>query len=456
MRTNQRRKSAPKFTHEGARAANISLDDQLRRSVMSTMLFEDTFYEDGQDIHDRIKDLAAKVKPSTLSQLAIEARTSGNLRHVPLLLAREMARNHQGHQVRHTIRSVIQRADEITEFLSLYMGGPDRTADAGEPLSKQVKLGLADAFGKFDEYQFQKWDRKDAGWRLRDALFLARPRTSDPTRQALYKRIADDKLATAKTWETELSAAGQKASTEAEKQESKREVFENQLRKGKLGYMALLRNLRGMLDAGVDEKLIRKAIVARRGADRVLPFRFIAAAKHAPRLEAALDQALCENIEDLPRLQGRTVVLVDVSASMGFGKVSAKSELSYLDAAAALGAIVNAETLRVFTFSNRLVEVPARRGMAGVDAIKNSQLHSGTDLGGAVDHINRTVPHDRLIVITDEQSATPVPDPVAELPYMINVASHENGIGYGKWLHIDGFSEAVLHFIHEVERFGRE
>lgn len=39
------------------------------------------------------------------------------------------------------------------------------------------------------------------------------------------------------------------------------------------------------------------------------------------------------------------------------------------------------------------------------------------------------LPHDRHIVLTDEQSAAAVPDPVASLAYMFNVASAKNGGG---------------------------
>jgi hypothetical protein len=60
------------------------------------------------------------------------------------------------------------------------------------------------------------------------------------------------------------------------------------------------------------------------------------------------------------------------------------------------------------------------------------------------------LPHDRLIVITDEQSADRVPEPKG-LGYMINVASNRNGVGYGKWLHVDGWSDAVVRFISEHE-----
>lgn len=131
--------------------------------------------------------------------------------------------------------------------------------------------------------------------------------------------------------------------------------------------------------------------------------------------------------------------------------LSARSDLRRIDAAAALASIVPGN-VRVFTFSEAVVEVPPRRGMAGVDAVIRSQPHAGTWLGRAVDALNREVQHDRLIVISDEQSHDAVPDPVASAAYMINVASALNGVGYGRWTHIDGFSESVLRFVVENER----
>ena len=35
--------------------------------------------------------------------------------------------------------------------------------------------------------------------------------------------------------------------------------------------------------------------------------------------------------------------------------------------------------------------------------------------------------------------------------YVINVASYKNGVGYGKWTHIDGWSEAVIEYIRALE-----
>ena len=141
-------------THEGAPAKRITAEAQLRRSLMSCMLWEDTFYEDGQEIADRIASLVPLVKPETVASMAIEARERMKLRHAPLWLVREMAR-----QPRHkvlvadTLARVIQRADELAEFVALYW------KDGRQPLSKQVKKGLAQAFTKFDAYQLAKYNR---------------------------------------------------------------------------------------------------------------------------------------------------------------------------------------------------------------------------------------------------------------------------------------------------------
>jgi hypothetical protein len=87
--------------------------------------------------------------------------------------------------------------------------------------------------------------------------------------------------------------------------------------------------------------------------------------------------------------------------------------------------------------------------MALADAIRAATRMGGTQLGAAVSNVTK-LPHDRLIVVTDEQSADRVPEPKG-VGYMINVASNRNGVGYGKWLHIDGWSDAVVRFIAEHE-----
>ena len=133
--------------------------------------------------------------------------------------------------------------------------------------------------------------------------------------------------------------------------------------------------------------------------------------------------------------------------------VSGKSEIDRLDAACGIGMIARelCESIRIFTFSEQLVEVPARRGFALGDAIVNSQPHMGTYVGRAVRVIDENLNYDRLIVITDEQSHDVVPNPKGK-GYMINVASYKNGIGYGAWIKIDGWSDAVLDYISEESK----
>lgn len=435
MQVNTARVAKKVYTAGGALAyPHLKPLQELRRSVLACLLFESEFYESGQKISDRIVDLAAKVKPEELAALAIEARSEHNLRHVPLLLTAELAK-HGGPIVSDTIPKVIQRADELSELLSIYW------RNGKSPISKQFKKGLAKAFGNFGAYALAKYDREKA-IRLRDVLFLVHAKPKDEAQAALWKQLVDGTLPAPDTWEVALSAGG-----------NKRETFERMLRENTLGYLALLRNLRNMADAGVDEGLVRDAILARKGAQRVLPFRYVAAARACPRFEPVIDQALSEAISDMPPLPGRTAVLVDVSPSMN-ATLSAKSDLTRMDAAAALASLIHGD-LRVFSFSNTVVEVPPRRGMAGVDAIIRSQPHNGTRLFDAIALVNQEVQYDRIIVITDEQDTgghtRTCPDPKGR-GFMVNVASNRNGVGYGKWTHLDGFSEGIIRWIGEFEK----
>ena len=424
-----------KVTHEGGAAfGHLTPLGQLRRSVLSCLLWEKEFYEDGIKIADRISETAKEVDPANLSALALEARSEFNLRHVPLLLLCALAEKRAAlpHLVTEAVAATVQRADELTELLAVYWRNGRKPVPAG------FKKGLAKALHKFDAYQLAKYNR-DGAIKLRDVLFITHAKPKDDAQAAVWKKLVDGTLEAPDTWEVSLSAGL-----------NKKETFERLLNEGNLGYLALLRNLRNMVQAGVEDRLITNAILARRnGAQRVLPFRYIAAARAVPQLEPVLDTALHAAIEELPVLHGKTFILVDVSGSMEH-KLSGKSDLTRMDAAAALASIITGD-VRVFTFSNGLVEVPPRRGMAGVDAVQRSQPHSGTYLRAALEAINRTHKYDRMIVVTDEQSHDGICDATSDHAYLINVASAQNGVGYGKWTHIDGFSESVLRYIAKAE-----
>jgi len=433
MRMNTARQSIR--THESAVAKHINPEQQLKRSVLSCLLWEKEFYEDGESIADRIETFANQCSTEFVSKLAVQARTEYKLRHAPLMLLLNLIKR-GGKEVSRAIFETVNRVDEIPELLSLYWRKGKR------PLSKQMKLGLARAFGKFNEYQFAKYNRPNE-IKLRDVMFLVHAKPTKD-REDLYKRLANNELVLPDTWESRM-AGGQ----------DKKEVFTDLLKSGKLGYMALLRNLRGMTEVGVDQGLITKAI-EENNSSAVLPYRFISAAKYAPRFERALDNAMVKTLESMKKLPGRTALLVDVSGSMEWG-LSSKSDLNRIDAACGLSILLSGicEDLRVFTFSVNVVEVPPRKGMALRDAVMGSQPHLGTYLGKAVKAIDERVDYDRLIVITDEQSHDRVGDCKGR-GYMINVASAKNGVGYHSWTHIDGFSEACVAFIQEQEAVNQE
>ena len=472
------RKSAPVYTAEGARGFKGNYEQQLRRLAMCCMLWEDNFYIDGQHVSKLIAELIHKTPMAKCAEIAIEAREQSKLRHLPLLIVREMARHpaltKSPRVVSETLARVIQRPDELTEFLAIYW------KDGKCPLSKQVKLGLAQAFTKFNEYSLAKYNRKGKDVSLKDVLFLCHSKPADlapwagkwdkgarrvlaqevedqvPISQRadvrtrpdgftpgelLYGKLIYDQLQTPDTWEVELSAG-----------KDKKETFTRLMAENKLGDLAFLRNLRNMVEAGVPVQDIWHYGEQRKWG-RVLPFRFIAAARVVPHFEPHLERWMLSCLREQPKLPGNTGLLIDVSGSMFGTRISAKSDLDRFDAAAALAILGRelCEDARVFSFSHRLVEVPPRSGFALRDALNFSQPHVGTYLGGALTAMTQAGTYDRIIVLTDEQSRDTIPQIDGNV-YIINVASNQNGVAsQGKVERINGWSEAVFDFIQRSE-----
>lgn len=437
-------------THEGGAACHVTPEQQLRRSVMACMLWENAFYEDGQSIADRIVDIVSSVDSHKVAQIAIEARTSMNLRHVPLLLCVALARS--GKLKKETLASVIQRPDELTEFLAIYW------KDGKCSISAQAKKGLALAFQKFDSYSIAKYNR-DKAIKLRDVLFLCHAKPKNKEQERIWKKLIDGKLEPPDTWEVELS-----------KGKDKKTAWTRLLTENKLGGFALIRNLRNMKDVNVDAELIHTALDNMK-TDRILPFRFIAAATHAPQWESWIEAAMLRGLLQQPKLAGKTIFIVDVSGSMYGGRMSRYSEMDRAKAACALSILVReiCEDPRIYATAgsdrariHKTQLVPSRHGFALSDAIYNMcdpLGGGGIFLKQVMDYVEeKEKSADRVIVITDEQDcdnsttgAASKANTFGKHNYLINVSVEQNGIGFGKWTHINGFSEAVLKYIKEYE-----
>lgn len=403
---------------------------------MSCLLWEKQFYEEGEDIAARIAKIIPLVPAEKVAGIAIEAREKMKLRHMPLFIVREMARlkTHK-HLVASTLERVIQRADELSEFVALYW------KDVKQPLSAQIKKGLAAAFVKFDEYALAKYNR-DGAVKLRDVLFLTHAKPKDEEQALLWKRLIAGELAIPDTWEVALSTG-----------KDKKKTWERLIAEGKLGGLAMLRNLRNMKEAGVSEKIVFAGLNDMK-TERILPFRFVSAAKYAPQWEAQIESVMLKCLEGKDKLPGKTALVVDGSGSMFGTAISAKSEIDRFEAAAALAILVReiCEQCIIVVFSNNASLVPARRGFALRDALYSQAERSGTNTQNGIMKAAQEG-YERIIILTDEQSHQAVHNPlIGTKSYMVNVASYQNGIGYGEWTHIDGWSEAILDYIARMEQ----
>ena len=458
----------------GARAAKQNAEALLRRSVMACLLWEDGAYVDGETVVETIKKLIPQVPAETVAAIAIEARTKQWLRHVPLLLARVMAGlDSHKHVVGKLLPQIIKRPDELAEFLSLYW------KDGKCPLSKQVKIGLQNAFGSFDEYQLAKWRGDGNAITLRDVMFLVHPKPTSlnnnegkNTRKdraagkydqseggQLFRRLAENKLETPDTWEVALSS-GADPKTE----------WVRLIREKKLGGLAFLRNIRNMEKVAVSREVIKRGFETV-SAGRLLPLNYLAAARENPRWNTEIEEMMFRGLANMPKLHGRSIFVVDVSGSMT-KIISSKSALSRLDAAAAMAMLARELCQDVVIYAtagndstkvHQTALVPAYRGFA----LQKEILGYATTLGGGgiftrqclefVKEAERGVTPERIIVFSDSQDCdwpnSRIPKPFGNNNYIIDVSSEKRGINYkGIWAaEISGWSEYFLNFIAGLE-----
>ena len=173
-------------THEGAPAARIDHEAQLRRSLMSCLLWEDEFYEDGRQIGERLADLAQQVRPDVALAMAVEARDK--LRHAPLWILAVLDDRVKGSSLlSDAVPKIVRRADELAEVLAM------RCKITSKPLKKALsnamRRGLKAALANFDEYQLAKYNRPNA-IKLRDVARLVH------AKGPLIDKLCRDELAT--------------------------------------------------------------------------------------------------------------------------------------------------------------------------------------------------------------------------------------------------------------------
>jgi len=479
--------------YENAKAYKMTPEIELYTAVVTTGL-NDTFYETGNHRLLRIKQLMAKCDPEFVAKLAIYARTQMNLRSVPLVLSVELAKKASGtNTVAKTVSNVIQRADEITELLAYYQMTNGRTGTKKlNRLSKQVQKGLVASFNKFDEYQFAKYNR-NCDVKLRDALFLVHPKAKDECQQLLFNKIASNTLATPYTWETELSELGQQRfATAGEKKEAVTAKWEELIQSKKIGYMALMRNLRNILEANVSGAHIgmvcdylssEKAVAG----SKQLPFRFLSAYREVKNVSSgyttvvlsALEDAVMHSAKNIRGFGYNTSVVVacDVSGSMQ-KTVSAKSSVQLYDIGLMLGMLLQSQCKNVvsgmFGDTWKVINMPGRNVLSNVMEYYRREGEVGYATNGYLvlkDLITKRKVIDKVMLFTDvqmwnstftihsfescwKQYKTIAPN--ARL-YLFDLAGHGNtplDIKRNDVCLIAGWSDKIFEILHSVEDTG--
>jgi 60 kDa SS-A/Ro ribonucleoprotein len=425
MKFNVFRKAKPVTNFEGAKAFPLDKRTELYSAVVTTSL-SNKFYESDNARLTRIRTLIEQNEPAFIARLAIYARTKMHMRSVPLVLAVELAKVQSGNGlVSKAVKGVVLRADEITELLAFYQLANERKATKKlNKLSKQIQHGLANAFNRFDEYQFAKYNRASE-IKLKDALFLVHPKAMNENQQVLFNKIAKDELEVPYTWETELSALGQKKFTnEQEKQAAFQVKWEELVTSDKMGYMALLRNLRNIIEANVSAEVMSEVctLLSDRYAvakSKQLPFRFLAAYREVKVLESgavpmvldALEKAVDQSAVNIRGFAKNTSVLIacDVSASMQKA-ISAKSKVMNYDIGLMLAMLLQSrcEYVQTGMFGDtwKIINMSRKNILGNVQEFYKREGEVGYSTNGYLvlkDLINRGKVVDKIMMFTDCQ-----------------------------------------------------
>lgn len=438
----------------GALAAKQSNTALLRRAVLANLLWEDVAYMDGKKVAEEIKRLIPLCPAIDVYNIALEARTMQKLRHTPLFIAVEMCK-YPEHKlfVQDLLPLIITRADMLTDFLAIYW------KDGKKPIANQAKKGLAKAFHNFNEYKFAKYDR-DSAIKLRDVMFLCRPKPTNQYEQTLFKKVADRTLATPETWEVLLSTG-----------KDKKESWTKLITEGKIGGLAMLRNIANMRKANVDRKVINEGL-ERLKSSMLMPLDFLKAERMNPEFSRQIEDAMINSYTNLPKLKGRTLFIVDVSGSMG-ARMSSKSDFTRFDAACAMAMLASNQCEDyelVCTAGNDYSRVGAhehiqypRKGFGIYNQIKGTGVRIG--YGGIFTRQClewcreqfKDKEFDRIIVFSDSQDCDHpnkrIPKPFGTYNYICDVSANTKGVNYkGVWTaEISGFSEHFLTYIAAME-----
>lgn len=397
---------------------------ELVSRVASCLVAEPKAYG---DTTDELVELAREVacdNPGFVARLAVYARRVLNLRAVSHLLVVALADSHgaQGTGlVRMSARGIVRRGDDVTGVIATWSAlHPDTHLAPG------IRKGLRDAMESFGPEDATRYLGRDREMKMRDALRICHPHVTDPELRATFDAVVAGTARRPETWETELAARGNTA-----------ETWRDLLARNRVPYMARLRNLRNMLDAGITPELVADGLADAHAIERsgILPFRIYIAWRElagasleyhgswwdntpddhyeltcsrtvpAP-VARALNEALRASAANLPKLPGRTAVIVDGSGSMTYA-LSERGTATVLETAAVLAAeaALASDNVAVATFGStgRVVALSDPSSpMATIREVLSATDGGVTDLSAGIRALRESgFDPDRVIVLSD-------------------------------------------------------
>lgn len=448
---------------EGAPAYKESTKLELI-SLLLTSFVKDKFYEGEQEQLDRLSGLVNGISDKKfVAKAAVYARTEFGMRSITHALTGELMKIVKGQAwLKNAIGKIIYRPDDALEILAYYI---DRFGN--RPVPNSFKKGARLALKKFDSYQLAKYRGENSSVKLVDLINLVHYKPAEKD-QDTFKKLMAGELKSKNTWESKLSKAGQGTKTEEEKKENKKQAWNELIKENKLGYFALLRNLRNILEQAPDlEKEVVPMLTNRNAIKKslVLPFRFLTAIKELENVDnsrkiiMALNDAIDISTDNVPKFPGRTLVALDVSGSME----GQPAEIGSLFAAVLLKS--NDADLVLFSDGAKYKTVNPQDSTLTI-ARGISYASGGTNMNAVFELIvDKKKKYDRIIILSDMQNWVEGRTPV----YNWNEYKKEMGIdpniysfdlnGYGtlqfpedKVFCVAGWSEKILTVMGVLEK----
>lgn len=369
-------------------------------SILLTSFVQSQFYRSENKVIENLRNLFNLIPDKLfLAKTAIYARTKFGMRSVSHIVAGEIAKSVKNEEwSKSFFDKIVYRVDDMSEILSYYID------TYGKPIPNSLKKGFANAFNKFNEYKLAKYKGTGNKVSLIDVINIVHPKENKTNKEAL-KKLMTGKLVSFDTWENDLTQAEQAATNETEKSGLKKQVWIKLIKEKKIGYFALLRNLRNIIEQApeiipdacdmlIDEKLIKGSLV--------LPFRYATALKELEQMNGsrkiitAISKALDISLNSVPVFKGKTLIVLDESGSMQGKPI----EIGSLFAAV----LYKSNDADLVTFANsaryRTLN-PLDTTLSIANFLKKDFIGAGTDFS-SIFPILKTA-YDRIIILSDMQ-----------------------------------------------------